>query len=118
MIETAKRYWANGVSFFVWISDWRRITVLVAASAIGAAMGMWHAADVVHPDTALVPTMRYLTAADLNEMKSVLLAQGATIADLRMGQKALVLELNARIEKLEALPPAITTGSIAKHGKR
>ena len=72
-----------------------------------------------HPQSALVPTLQYLTMADLNELKTVALAQAAAIADLRVAQKSLAIELSARIDPLEAALKSmqITTGSISK-GKR
>ena len=73
----------------------------------------------IRPQSALVPTLQYLTSADLNELKTVALAQASAIADLRASQKSLALELSARIDPLEAALKSmqITTGSISK-GKR
>lgn len=106
-----------------------RITGLVSVKGViavaaltgivfGAAMNVQPLSSPLPAPTATVPTLQYLTAADLNEIKAVLVAHREAIGDLRAGQKGLSIELGARIEKLEAAANPITTGSITKHGKR
>ena len=95
---------------------------LFVVFAIAIALGIMRQQNIAvetRPQSALVPTLQYLTMADLNELKTVALAQAAAIADLRVAQKSLAIELSARIDPLEAALKSmqITTGSISK-GKR
>ena len=71
------------------------------------------------PQSALVPTMQYLTTADLNDLRTAMFNHSQQIADLRAANKGLAAELAARIEPLEAAMKSmqITTGSIPK-GKK
>ena len=71
------------------------------------------------PQSALVPTLQYLTTADLNDLRTAMFNHSQQIADLRAANKGLAAELAARIEPLEAAMKSmqITTGSISK-GKR
>ena len=71
------------------------------------------------PQSALVPTLQYLTSADLNDLRTAMFNHSQQIADLRTANKGLAAELSARIDPLEAALKSmqITTGSISK-GKR
>ena len=72
------------------------------------------------PQSALVPTLQYLTTADLNDLRTAMFNHSQQIADLRAANKGLAAELAARIEPLEAAMKSmqITTGSIPSKGKR
>ena len=72
------------------------------------------------PQSALVPTLQYLTTADLNDLRTAMFNHSAQIADLRAANKGLAAELAARIEPLEAAMKSMqtTTGSIPSKGKR
>ena len=74
----------------------------------------------IRPQSALVPTLQYLTAADLNDLRAAMFTHSQEIADLRAANKGLAAELNARIDPLEAALKSlqITTGSIPSKGKR
>ena len=71
------------------------------------------------PQSALVPTLQYITTADLNDLRTAMFNHSQQIADLRAANKGLAAELAARIEPLEAAMKSLqtTTGSISK-GKR
>ena len=71
------------------------------------------------PQSALVPTLQYLTTADLNDIRTAMFNHSQQIADLRAANKGLAAELAARIEPLEAAMKSLqnTTGSIPK-GKK
>ena len=73
----------------------------------------------IRPQSALVPTLQYLTTADLNDLRTAMINHSQQIADLRAANKGLAAELAARIEPLEAAMKSmqITTGSIPK-GKK
>ena len=73
----------------------------------------------IRPQSALVPTLQYLTTADLNDLRIAMINHSQQIADLRAANKGLAAELAARIEPLEAALKSmqITTGSIPK-GKK
>ena len=73
----------------------------------------------IRPQSSLVPTLQYLTAADLNDLRAEMFTHSQAIADLRAANKGLAAELNARIDPLEAALKSlqITTGSIGK-GKK
>ena len=76
--------------------------------------------EPVRPQSSLVPTLQYLTSADLNDLRAAMFTHTQAIADLRAAQKGLAAELNARIDPLEAALKSlqITTGSIPSKGKR
>ena len=87
--------WKNRLLFVAFVSGLEAV-VLVLGTMLQTKPAE------THPQSALVPTLQYLTMADLNELKTVALAQAAAIADLRVALKSLAIELSARIDPLEA----------------
>ena len=115
MIEKAKTYWANSVEFFWWVLNWRRLAFIAVAFVIGAAARQGF--DPQRPQTQLVPTLQYLTASDLNEIKAQMRYLNGENDKIRQGQIQLGAVLNARLEKLEAWQAKaspVTTGSTSK----
>ena len=86
------------------------IVYMVLALVMSLWMILWalpHIGDglppgPVRPQSALVPTLQYLTTADLNDLRTAMINHSAQIADLRAANKSLAAELSARIDPLEA----------------
>ena len=115
MIEKAKTYWANSVEFFWWVLNWRRLAFIAVAFVIGAAARQGF--DPQRPQTQLVPTLQYLTAADLNGINAQIKFMDGEIEKLRRGQVAIGEDFVGRLEKLEAWQAKyspVTTGSTSK----
>ena len=94
----------------------------LAIVAVVMVLGMMlkQPVEPVRPQSALVPTLQYLTTADLNDLRTAMFNHSQQIADLRAANKGLAAELAARIEPLEAALKSMqtTTGSIPSKGKR
>lgn len=111
MIEKLK---TKIVAFF----ELKRIVIAAALAALAlAAVSHFKQAEPPRPQTQLVPTLQYLTAADLNDIKAQMRYLNGENDKLRAGQIQLSAVINARLEKLEAWQAkasAITTGTTSK----
>ena len=103
----------------------KRLSFAACVSGLGAVvfvLGTMLQPKLVEtrPQSALVPTLQYLTTADLNDLRTAMFNHSQQIADLRAANKGLAAELAARIEPLEAAMKSMqtTTGSIPSKGKR
>ena len=105
----------------IWKKRLSFVAFVLGLGAVVLALGMMlkQPVEPVRPQSALVPTLQYLTTADLNDLRIAMINHSQQIADLRAANKGLAAELAARIEPLEAAVKSmqITTGSIPK-GKK
>lgn len=111
MFETAKIYWAKRTAFF----SWGKLAVIVIAVVLGVALHPTKH-DAV-PQTSLVPTLQYLTAADLNTINAKITFMANELERLHRGQVQIGEDFVGRLEKLEAWQAKaspVTTGSTSK----
>ena len=105
----------------IWKKRLAFVAFVLGLGTVALALGMMLKPPVVseRPQSALVPTLQYLTTADLNDLRTATFNHSQQIADLRAANKGLAAELAARIEPLEAAMKSLqnTTGSIPK-GKK
>ena len=96
----------------------KRIVIIAGSGLVVLAISMHlKALDVAPPKAALVPTLQYLTASDLNTINAQIKFMGSEIDRLRKGQVAIGEDFVGRLEKIEtwqAKASPVTTGSTSK----
>ena len=93
-----------------------RILIVAGYAVLAVAFSMYmKMLDTSPPKAALIPTLQYLTAADLNAINAKLVFMTNEIDRLRKGQVAIGEDFVGRLEKIEAWQAKaspVTTGSI------